>query len=91
MMSDHGANQIFFNKKNKDWTSRTLANHPPPLPPPTSNNISYLPYSPPIPPQSGRHMCITPYEKNTVMAQLKTKQLKQNIFKSMRIYGFFIN
>ena len=26
MMSVHGANPIFFNKKNKDWTSRTLTN-----------------------------------------------------------------
>ena len=30
MMSGHGANPILFNKKkNKDWTSRTLANPPP--------------------------------------------------------------
>ena len=28
MMSDHGENPIFFNKKNKDWTSRTLRNPP---------------------------------------------------------------
>ena len=39
-MSGHGANPIFFNKKNKDWTSRTLT---PPLPP-TSDNISFLPH-----------------------------------------------
>ena len=26
MMSGHGANTIFFNKKNDDWMSRTLAN-----------------------------------------------------------------
>ena len=38
MISGHGANPIFFNKKNKDWTFRTLAN------PPTSDNISFLPY-----------------------------------------------
>ena len=36
MMSDHGANPIFFDKKNKDWTSRTLANLPPTLRPITS-------------------------------------------------------
>ena len=42
-MSGHDANPIFFNIKNKDWTSRTLAN----LPPPTSDNISFLPYPPP--------------------------------------------
>ena len=28
MMSGHGENPIFFNKKNKDWTSRTLRNPP---------------------------------------------------------------
>ena len=42
MMSIHGANPIFFNlKKKKDWTSRSLANPSTP----TSDNISYLPYS----------------------------------------------
>ena len=46
MMPDHGANPVFLIKK-KDWTSRTLTN--PPLP--TSDNISFLPYSPtPLPP-----------------------------------------
>ena len=54
MMSGHDANPIFFNKK-KYWTSRTLAN---PHPPPTSNNISFLPF--PTLSQSGCHMCITP-------------------------------
>ena len=47
-MFGHGANSIFFNRKNKDWTSRTLANPPPP----TSDNISYF--------TCGRHLCITP-------------------------------
>ena len=57
MMSGYSANPIFFNKKIKDWMSRTLAN--PPLPP--SDNISFLPYPlPPFSPQSGRYMCITP-------------------------------
>ena len=51
MMSGHGANPIFFDKKKKDWTSRTLANPPPP----TSDNISFLP-SPTHPPQSGRYV-----------------------------------
>ena len=55
MMSDHGANPIFVNKKNKEWTSRTLAN-PHPLRPITSHfALSHYP------PQSGRHMSITPY------------------------------
>ena len=40
MISGHGANLIFFDKKNKDWTSRKLA---------TSDNISFLPYHPPLP------------------------------------------
>ena len=39
MMSGHGANLVFFNKKNKAWTSRTLTNPPPPM----SDNISLLP------------------------------------------------
>ena len=30
MMSGHGANPIFFNKKNKDWTSTQM--EPPPSP-----------------------------------------------------------
>ena len=40
MLSGHGANPIFFNNKNKDWTFRIIANphHP------TSDNISFLPY-----------------------------------------------
>ena len=40
--SGHDANLIFFNKKNKDWMSRTLANPQPP----TSDNISFSPYPP---------------------------------------------
>ena len=74
MMSAHGPNPIFFNRKNKDWTSRTPANTHPPLPPlhppssPTSPN-SYTPYVPlhlifalpPPPPLKVKHqMCITP-------------------------------
>ena len=39
MMCGYGANPIFFNKKNKDWTSRILAN-----PHPSSDNISFLSY-----------------------------------------------
>ena len=42
-MSGHGANPIFFNKKNKDWTSRILAKPPRP----TSDNISFFPPPPP--------------------------------------------
>ena len=61
-MYGHGGYPVLFNRKNKDWASRTLANHPPPPPLPTSDNISFLPYPAPalIPPhpllQSGRHI-----------------------------------
>ena len=62
MMSGHRANQIYFNKKNKDWTSRTFA-----LPhPPTSHNILFLPYPSSHPLQSGRHMCITFYSSSNI-------------------------
>ena len=53
MMPGHGAKPIFFNKKNKDWTSRThakpplpyvryhlsLALTPPPPPPPLKADV----------------------------------------------------
>ena len=44
MICCHGRNPIFFNKKNKHWRPRTIANTPHP---PTSDNISFLPYPPP--------------------------------------------
>ena len=54
IMSGHVANPVFFNKKNKDWMSRTLTS-PPPLRPITSHFCLT-----PIPlPESGHHMCIT--------------------------------
>ena len=37
MMSGHGANPIFFNKKKKDWASRILATQPTHLRPITSH------------------------------------------------------
>ena len=42
MMSRHVANPIFFNKKNKDLTSRTLSNPPAP-PPPNPITSQFLP------------------------------------------------
>ena len=48
-MAGHGANPIFFNKKDKDWTSRTLAKPSPP----TSDNVSFLPLPPPPSPSKG--------------------------------------
>ena len=53
-MSGHGANLIFFDKKNKDLTSRTLADpHTP-----TFDNISFLPY--PHPPLKVNVICLSP-------------------------------
>ena len=49
-MPGHGADPIFFNEKNRDWTSTTLAN--PPLA--TSNKISFLFYPAPSAPPSKR-------------------------------------
>ena len=60
MLSDHGANPIFFNKKHKDWTSRTLAN-PPSL---MFNNTTHTP------PQYRLHMCITPKRVHTKVIDL---------------------
>ena len=55
MMSGHGGNPILFNKKIKiGRPEHSLTPQPP-----TSDNISFLPY-PPSPCQSGHHMCITP-------------------------------
>ena len=51
--------QLFFNKKNKDWTSRTLPNPPPP----TSNNISFLPCLPLPPTLKVDDICASPLNK----------------------------
>ena len=45
MISGHDPNPIFFNKKNKDWTSRIFANPPHPLHPITSHFALPLPVS----------------------------------------------
>ena len=50
MMSGHSANPILEVRRPKHSLT--------PLSPPTSDNISFLPYPPP--PQCGRHMCISP-------------------------------
>ena len=63
MMSGHGGNPIFFNKKIEiGCPEHSLTPHPL-----TSDNILFLPYPPP-PPQSRRHMCITPYRRPLVAA-----------------------
>ena len=54
MMSGHGGNPIFFNKKIKiGHLEHSLTPHSS-----TFDNISFLPYPPLL--QSGSHMCITP-------------------------------
>ena len=61
MMSGHGANLIFFNKKNKDQTYRTVANAPPQ--PTTYDNTSLLPYPPPLPPTPKEDViCVSPFK-----------------------------
>ena len=46
-MPGHGVNPIFFNEKNKDWTSRTLATLLPRAPPtPITSHFRLTPYSP---------------------------------------------
>ena len=67
MMPDHGANPVFLIKK-KDWTSRTLTKPPPP----TSDNILFLPYSPP---KSRRHMYITPNSFIKCKVSFKTEKV----------------
>ena len=56
IMSGYGANSIFFDTKDKDWTSKTLAN-PPTLRRPIASHLCLTPT--PTLAQSGRHMCIT--------------------------------
>ena len=59
MMSGHGRNPIFFNKKIKIGRPENLLSpHPP-----TSDNISFLSYTPPTPPPSPLKMdviCVSP-------------------------------
>ena len=52
-MSGHGINPIFFNKKNKDWTSRTIVNQPSYV---RQHLILALSLTPP---QGGYRRCIT--------------------------------
>ena len=74
-MSGHDANPIFFNKKNKDWMSRTLANPPPP----TSDNILFSPYPSP-PPLKVYVMCITPKANGFPCINLKDRALESIFF-----------
>ena len=62
MMSGHGGNPIFFNKKIKIGRpehSLTTPTPPPPPPTPLRPITSYFCFTP-SPPQIARHMCITP-------------------------------
>ena len=59
-MSGHDTNTIFFNKKDKNWTFRTLASQPPtPLRPITSHCFA-LPSPPPPPPKVVDVICVSP-------------------------------
>ena len=75
-MSDHGANPIFFNNKKRLDVQNT-----PYLPPPTSENISFLSYPrPPSPhPLKVDVMCVSPLNKvswrNTVFQRLQEANL----------------
>ena len=77
MMSSHGLNTIFFNKKNIDWSSGTLANPTLTplrpiiyqylifvLPPPSPPHTHTHPATPP--PQGGRYMFVAAYKKNVL-------------------------
>ena len=63
MMSGHGANPIFFNKKKIKIERPEHSLPPTPLRP-----ISHFCLNPPPlpPPKIGRYMCITPYIKNEI-------------------------
>ena len=52
-MSGQVTNSFFFNRKNKDWTSKTLAKSPPP----TSDRISFL--LEPLPPSKVDVICVS--------------------------------
>ena len=56
MMSGHGGNPIFFNKKKIGRPEHSLTLH---LPRPITSHFCLPP--PSQPPLSGCHMCITPY------------------------------
>ena len=84
MMSGHGANLIFFNKKNKDWTSRALAN--PHLP--TSDNISFYltphPHSPP--PSAWTFISVSPFNMLKLSLQRFFTPLRKIYFCCLLIY-----
>ena len=82
MMSGHGTNPVFFNEKEIGRLDVQNTHYSHPTPPPTSDNISFLPDPPlpPPPPQSGRHKCIT----TTLQTFLPTILLKVAL-----LYGCF--
>ena len=63
MLSGHGANPIFFNKKREKIAhpEHSITPHPP-----TSKNISFLLYTSHPTPQSERHMCIIPKDTHSL-------------------------
>ena len=85
----HVANAIFFNKKTKDWTSRTLANpHSP-----TSDNISLLTYPPPS--LKVDVLCVSPlliFEKVTTRSDgSENRKITLPIFKEGMSYKPWTN
>ena len=60
MMSGHGVNPIFFDKKNEDWTSRTLAN-PSPFLHPITSHFCLTPS--PSPPVQVDVICVSPLKR----------------------------
>ena len=74
MMSGHGANPIFCKKKIKIGRPK----HSVTPYPPTSDNISFLPYPSPPSLQSGRHMYITPYLKRPQLLHDGRPRLTEN-------------
>ena len=66
MMSGHGENPVFFNKKKVGHPEHSLTLHRP-----TSNNISFLPHPTPTPLKMDV-ICVSPLKKGQVFSLLPT-------------------
>ena len=75
MMSSHGLNTIFFNKKNIDWSSGTLAN--PTLTPLRPIIYQYLIFvlPPPSPPHTHTHTLPPPLKVGVICLSPLTKKM----------------
>ena len=58
-MSGHGANPVFFNKKNKDWRCRTLATPPPQSLRPITPHFYITHHPHPLPPFTVDVICVS--------------------------------